>query len=95
MMTHVGLLTWVDDIDVSQVEAFEKELLTLPSLIPEIQSFKFARDAGLNKGNADFIIIAEFASQSDFEIYVDHPGHLALIEKLGHKMIKAYSGIQF
>jgi hypothetical protein len=47
-------------------------LCQLPGLIPEIRSFKCGPDVGVNPGNWDFAVAAEFDSIDDQTVYRDH-----------------------
>jgi Stress responsive A/B Barrel Domain len=46
-------------------------LRELPGLIPEIRSFKCGPDVGVNPGNWDFAVVAQFDSIDNQTIYRD------------------------
>ena len=88
---HVVLFTWNDSVDDEHLAAVEAGLATLPGLIPEIAEYRFGVDAGVNEGNFDFAVVADFASVDDYLVYRDHPDHRALIANLvtGHVATRA------
>ena len=88
---HVVLFTWNDSVDDEHLAAVEAGLATLPGLIPEIAEYRFGVDAGVNEGNFDFAVVADFASVDDYLVYRDHPDHRALIADLitGHVATRA------
>ncbi|GAB2958649.1 Dabb family protein [Nonomuraea fastidiosa] len=79
MIRHIVLFTWSDDATDEQKAAVPEALKTLPGLIPEIKSYTYGRDAGINQGNYDFAIVADFDSTDDYLVYRDHPEHQAII----------------
>jgi hypothetical protein len=78
---HVVLFRFVDGLTPEQVAAIEDGLAALPGLIPEVRSYRFGRDLGLNDRNAGFGVVAEFDSVDDFVTYRDHPEHRAFIAR--------------
>lgn len=76
---HVVMFRWNDTVDDDQLTAITAALTTLPGLIPEIAEYRFGADAGLNEGNFDFTVVADFASVDDYLVYRDHPAHRAMI----------------
>lgn len=54
-------------------------LSTLPAAIPEIRAYRFGPDLGLDPGNADFAIVADFDSVEGYRAYRDHPAHQAVL----------------
>jgi Stress responsive A/B Barrel Domain len=88
---HVVMFRWNDDVDAAHVAAVEAGLSTLPGLVPQIAEYRFGIDAGVNEGNFDFVVVADFASVDDYLVYRDHPDHRALIAELvtGHVATRA------
>ncbi|MCC6227363.1 MAG: Dabb family protein [Microthrixaceae bacterium] len=79
MFRHVVLLRWVDGAAPEAVDAVLEGLAGLPAAIPELRSYVFGPDAGVNEGNFDLAIVADFGSVEDYLVYRDHPAHQALI----------------
>ena len=92
---HVVLFTWNDSVDDEHLAAVEAGLATLPGLIPEIADYRFGVDAGVNEGNFDFVVVADFASVDDYLVYRDHPDHRALIADLVTGNVAARAAVQY
>jgi len=78
---HIVLFRFRDEVTPEQVEAIEDGLAALPGLIPEIRSYRYGRDLGLNPANPGFGLVAEFDTTGDFATYRDHPDHRAFIAR--------------
>lgn len=76
---HVVMLRFVDDATDAQVAAVADELRALPDAIPELAGYVVGTDAGLSPDNESLVVVADFASQADYEVYRDHPAHRAVI----------------
>jgi hypothetical protein len=79
MIRHIVLFTWTDDATDEQKAAVTAELRKLPALIPQLRSYTVGPDAGINQGNHDYAVVAEFDSVDDYLVYRDHPRHQAVI----------------
>jgi hypothetical protein len=47
----------------------------LPHLIPEIKSLQIGRDLDETEGNWDVVLIIDYATTADLEVYQHHPEH--------------------
>lgn len=92
---HVVMFRWEDTVDDEQVAAIRAGLSTLPGLIPQIADYRFGGDAGVNEGNFDFVVVADFASVDDYLVYRDHPDHRALIADLVTGNVAARAAVQY
>ena len=81
MIRHAVLFKWKAGTTLEQVQALAAGLARLPAEIPEIAAYRFGSDLGQAEGNADFAIVADFASVEDWRSYVQHPAHVRLIEE--------------
>jgi hypothetical protein len=79
MFRHVVVFTWVDDATEEQKATVAAELRTLPGLIPEIRGYEVGADVGINPGNFDFAVVADFDSADDYLVYRDHPAHRKVV----------------
>lgn len=95
MIRHVVLLTWSEDATDKQKAALAAELAELPGRIPEIRSYKFGPDAGINPGNHDFGIVADFDNEDDYLVYRDHPAHRELILGFITPILESRAAVQF
>ena len=78
---HVVMFTWTQEATEEQKKTLAERLSGLPGAIPEITSYSFGADAGINDGNYDFVVVADFADRDGYLVYRDHPVHLAVIEE--------------
>lgn len=95
MIRHVVLFTWADDATDEQKEAVATELRKLPAAIPEIRSYTVGPDAGINQGNHEFAVVADFDSVDDYLVYRDHPLHQAVIADRIKPIVASRAAAQF
>jgi hypothetical protein len=76
---HVVLMRWKDDATAEQRSHVSAGLAELPSIISEIRDYKFGNDGGVNEGNFDLAIVADFDDVAGYLVYRDDPDHVALI----------------
>ncbi|WP_371782407.1 Dabb family protein [Streptosporangium subroseum] len=79
MFRHVVLFTWTEEATDEQKARVAAELAKLPGAIPEIRAYALGPDAGVNPGNQEFAIVADFDDVDDYLVYRDHPVHQAAI----------------
>ena len=92
---HVVMFTWADDVDPSHGETVSASLSTLPGLIPEIAAYHHGPDAGVNEGNFDYVVVADFGSREDYLVYRDHPDHRAVIAAVITGRVGARAAVQY
>jgi hypothetical protein len=93
MIRHAVILNWTDDATDAQKALVPERLALLPGLIPQIQRYEYG--PGLNPGNADFAIVAEFADHEAFVTYRDHPDHKLFIKEVMMPILGSRTAIQF
>ncbi|HNI36323.1 MAG TPA: Dabb family protein [Microthrixaceae bacterium] len=94
MFRHIVLLTLDPTAATARRDEIIDALTALPTAIPEISSYRVGADAGLAAGNADIGVVADFATQADYETYRDHPAHRAVIERLIAPVLVARAAMQ-
>jgi hypothetical protein len=82
MFRHVVMLRYKPEATSDQRSAVATALGTLPGRIPEIGSYTIGTDAGVNAGNYDLVIVADFADIDGYLVYRDHADHQAVIRDL-------------
>lgn len=92
---HVVLFTWAEGTLTQQIDAVRAGLASLPGIIPQIVDYRFGSDLGINEGNAEFAVVADFASRDDYLVYRDHPAHRQLISDLVTPIVQRRLAIQF
>lgn len=94
MLRHVVMFRWVEGITPDQVRDIAAGLDSLPAAIPEIRSYVHGPDAGINQGNADYVVVGDFATVEDYLVYRDHPVHQRLISDVLSPVIATRSAVQ-
>ena len=79
MIRHVVLFRWKPEATDEQKKLVAAELGKLPSAIPSIRSYVLGADAGINKGNAEFAVTADFDDEAGYLAYRDDPTHREVI----------------
>ena len=91
---HIVLLRFTDDATDEQVDGIVTALRTLPDDIPELASYVVGVDAGLADDNASLGVVADFDSAADYEVYRDHPAHLAVIQERIRPILAGRTAVQ-
>ena len=79
MFRHVVMMRWSPGTTSADVNAIVEALGGLPAAIAELRDYRFGHDVGINEGNFDFAVVADFADADDYIVYRDHPLHRAVI----------------
>jgi hypothetical protein len=95
MIRHVVVFEWNDDVTDDHVEAVATALAALPATIDTIRAYRFGPDAGLNQGNFDFAVSADFDDEAGYLVYRDHPAHQAFIASFLAGRITQRAAVQF
>jgi hypothetical protein len=95
VFTHMWSMTFNDAATPEKRDAFVAAMRALPEQVSGIESFRSGTDLGLNPGNADVVIVAEFADESAWRSYLEAPAHVAFIEEHVTPLSAAWTAIQF
>lgn len=95
MFRHVALLRFTDDATREQRVAVLDGLAALPAAIPEIRTYDFGVDAGVDAGNFDLAIVADFDDATAYATYRDHPAHRDLIATRVRPVLADRAAVQF
>ena len=95
MLRHVALFRWKPETTAADVVRVEEGLRGLPSQIPSIVSYRFGRDLGIQDGNADFAVVADFADQAGLRTYWEHPAHVAVLTERIRPLLAGREAIQY
>ena len=95
MLRHTVMFRWKPETTPEQVAAIEEGLAALPGVIETVRSFRFGCDAGINEGNFDFVVTADFADRDGYLVYRDHPAHLAVVVERIRPQIADRAAVQF
>lgn len=95
MIKHVVLLKFKEALTDKQLLILQQGFTDLASQIDEIQRYEFGPDLSFYRGNADYALVAEFLSQADVEIYVQHPLHQAFLKNVAGPILASFMSAQF
>lgn len=95
MVRHVALFHWKQGTTAADVSRVEEGLRPLPSQIPCIRSYRFGRDLGLQEGNADFAVVADFDDEAALRTYAQHPVHVAVINERIRPLVRSREAVQY
>jgi Stress responsive A/B Barrel Domain len=95
VLRHVALFRWKEEATAEDVSKVEAALRQLPGKIPCIQSYRFGRDLGVQDGNADFCLVADFSDEEGLRTYAEHPEHQAVINELIRPITARREAIQY
>lgn len=95
MITHLWAMTFTDEATPAQRAAFVEAMAALPTQIDDVASFRSGTDLGLNPGNHDVAIVAEFADAASWRAYIDDPTHVAFVEAHVTPVCASWGAIQF
>ena len=95
MLRHVVMVRLAEDMTDDQKEALRAGLGRLPEVIPEIRAYRFGADVGLNEGNFDFVVTADFDDAQGYLTYRDHPEHQQLVKGRLAPFVAKRASVQF
>jgi stress responsive alpha/beta barrel protein len=95
MFRHVVLFRWTEDVTDEEKTTVEERLAALPAAIPEIKEYHYGPDTGINDGNYDFAIVADFADRADYVTYRDHPMHRAAVDEYIRPITATRAAVQY
>ncbi len=95
MVRHVALFSWKPTATAADVSKVEEALHQLPTKIACIQSYRFGRDLGVQEGNADFALVADFIDEEALETYAKHPDHQEVLRTLIRPITEQRVAIQY
>lgn len=89
------MFRWIEGVSPEHVRRVSDSLDSLPAAIPEISRYQHGPDAGINQGNADYVVVADFTSVENYLTYRDHPVHRQLITDVLAPLIASRSAVQY
>jgi hypothetical protein len=95
MFRHVVLFGWTQDATKDQQQAVADELRKLPAVVDTIRAYHVGPDAGVNPGNYDFAVVADFDDADGYRAYRDHPAHQAVVKSYVHPIVERRAAVQF
>lgn len=83
MLRHVVLIKWKQGVTSDQIATVAQGFARLREVIPNVIALNAGRDLQLMPGTFDFAMVADFETSEDWQIYRDHPEHLAFASRFG------------
>jgi hypothetical protein len=95
MIRHTVLFKWAADATDEQKKAAATEVAKLPSIVPSIRAFASGTDAGLNQGNFDFAVTADFDDEAGYLAYRDDPSHREIVQRYVTPIAAQRAAVQY
>lgn len=95
MIRHVVLFAWKPEATEEQRRQAAAEVAKLPSIVPTVRGFASGHDAGLNEGNFDFAVAADFDDEAGYLAYRDDPGHREIVQRFILPIAAQRAALQF
>lgn len=95
MIRHVAVFRFHPHTTAAEVEALTAGLKTLPGLVPGIRHYTVGADARITGGNADFAVVADFDDPAAWQVYMAHPAHVDVAERLMAPIRAERMAVQF
>ena len=95
MIRHVVLFRWTEQTTEEQKQRVAAELARLPALVPSLRAYHLGADLGLNPGNFDFAVAADFDDAGGYLAYRDHPEHRAIVAEFIQPIVAERAAVQY
>jgi hypothetical protein len=92
---HVVMFQFHTGVTAEQKRTLEDRLNTLPGVIPEVRAYAVGGDLGVNPGNFDFAVVADFADREAYLVYRDHPAHRKIIDECVTPIVAERRAVQY
>lgn len=81
MIRHVVMFRWADTATEEQKQAAIDQLGSLRERIPGVRELSCGTDVGVQPGNFDLALVAEFDDVAGYEHYRDHEAHQTVVKE--------------
>jgi hypothetical protein len=95
MIRHVVVFTWSPDTGAERRATTVAALRRLREDVGGMTSLVVADDAGLAEGNADTVLIADFADAEAYRGYARDPRHQAVLTEHVRPFLAVRSAVQY
>ncbi|HYB17343.1 MAG TPA: Dabb family protein [Streptosporangiaceae bacterium] len=95
MIRHAVMFRWTPEATKEQKQRVTTELARLPALVPSLRAYRFGADLGLNPGNFDFAVVADFDDADGYLAYRDHPEHRAIVAEFIRPIAGERAAVQY
>lgn len=95
MIRHVALFTWTEGMTDALEQQFAAELTALAATLPGVRAYHAGPDEGINDGNFDFAVVADFDDVDSYVAYRDSAAHQDIIRRLSRPHSKSRAAVQY
>ena len=95
MIRHVVTFRWTPEATQEQKQRVAAELARLPALVPSLRAYHLGADLGLNPGNFDFAVAADFDDAEGYLAYRDHPEHRSIVAEFIQPIVTERAAVQY
>ena len=95
MIRHVVLFRWTPEATAEQKRRVAEELSRLPALVPSLRDYRLGANLGLNPGNFDFAVAADFDDAEGYLAYRDHPEHRSIVAEFIQPIVTERAAVQY
>jgi heme-degrading monooxygenase HmoA len=95
MIRHVALFTWTEGMTDAMEQQFAAELTAFASTLPGLRAYHAGPDEGINEGNFDFAVVADFDDAESYLAYRDSDGHQDIIQRFSRPNTKSRAAVQY
>ncbi len=94
MIRHTVMFRFKESASPEDISAFSNGLTEMVPKIDVIMNYEHGSDLGVNEGNFDYVVTADFADANSYVTYRDHPEHKDVIARTSH-VIEDRAAVQF
>jgi hypothetical protein len=95
MVRHVVVFSFVPEVDEGARAAMIAALEALVGVVPGLVSMTAGENLGLDEGNGDLAVVADFVDEDAWRGYQAHPAHLAVADEQIRPFVTGRSAVQF
>jgi hypothetical protein len=95
MIRHVVLFTWTEGMTEVMEQQFAAELTAFASTQPGLGAYHAGPDEGINDGNFDFAVVADFDDVNSYIAYRDNDVHQDIIGRFSRPNTKSRAAVQY
>ncbi len=95
MIRHVALFTWSEGMTDAMEQQFVAELSALAPTLRGVRAYHAGPDEGINAGNFDFAVVADFDDVDSYFAYRDNAEHKDIIGRFSAPHAKSRAAVQY
>jgi hypothetical protein len=95
MFRHVALFAWSEGMTDAMEQQFMAELNALAPTLPGVRAYHAGPDEGINAGNFDFAVVADFDDVDSYFAYRDNAEHKDIIRRFSAPHAKSRAAVQY